>query len=172
MTEESPFLTRKPRIWLIGDPDKLGFKETRDPKHPWGPRTRRLDKFGADWVDAVDLITKIIMTVEKPPYGVYFEWLGEELYLIESPKLYVPFDKQGYAEFDKLVSKAKDGDVEPLFDYSPPIKKYMIPRMGTKSRFWFSLAAKAWGEFRRRILKKRTEIQRKLGEVLEDLKMP
>jgi len=154
----------------VGDPDKLGFKETYDPENPWSLRTRRVDKYGADWVDAVDLISDIVITIEKPPYGLYYEWLGEELYLIESPKLYVPFDKQGYAEFDRLVSKAKDDDIEPLFDYSPPIKKYAIPRLNTKARFWFSLAVKAWGEYRRRILRKRTEIQQKLAEVLEDLR--
>ena len=132
--EEYIFLKRKPRIFLIGNPYKLGFKNAGD--------VLITDSDGIRWVDFIDAAIDLIFNNERVkgtpvPYALYAEWIGQDYYIVESPKDYVSFDEQGYAEFYNLLKRIQDDElnigeqdnakVKALFEYSPPIKDYAIP---------------------------------------------
>jgi len=138
----NPFLKRKPRIFLVGDPEKLGFKEVRN---SIGDLKDSVDSEGIAWWSAITTVSKIIFSSENIPYGLYLKWIGDTLYYCERPKMNVPFKEQGfYAEFVELERKLGpqfQGKLK-FFSYSPPVTDYSIPPEGTTERILFSKVAR------------------------------
>ena len=150
----NPFLTRKPRIYVVGD-DKL---------------TERIaKKLGEEyWLSYLAFISSVIHTNEDVPYGLLIKWIGNKLCLVEAPETGVRFDEQGYyAEFHELISKAeesgKEEDIKKLFEYSPPIYDYM-PQNDRELEIFVMLARTVIREW-----KWREKVKKQLRELIEKL---
>ena len=154
MVKVNPFVTRKPRIYVVAD-EKLAKRIAE-----------RLEDEG--WLGYLAVINTLIRETGYGPYGCYIEWLGNKLCLIESPEPFKSFDLQGYyAEFSKLLSVAektgKEKDIKALFEFSPPI--YDFYPKNERELELFIVFAKAMINSWRKV----TEIKKKLKEIINKL---
>jgi len=131
--------TPKPRIFLVGNPDKTGFAHEMDKDHPASlddPLSRR-------WISCVGVVGWIVTKKYAPKENLTTEWFDRELCFVEWP---------GSGEFRGLVRAASgalsanhknviyDKDaIAKLFAYSPPITDCSIPMPGTEARVWFDV---------------------------------
>lgn len=162
--EEYVFLKRKPRVFLIGNPKELGFKEEKVEHSRY---SKLVDDYGVDWYHAVRLSIDTIICNENIPYGLRLEWYEDTLYVLESPKDGVSFKKQGYQEFWKRSKKAlkSDGELFEFHVYSPPITKYAIPKAGTKERLLFSMFVRVYLKLLDEREKEKEEIKKHLDAI-------
>ena len=161
--EEYVFLKRKPRVFLIGNPEELGFREKES---EFVGYTRLVDDYGVTWVYATIVAEEIINQNAGVPYGLFVEWFDGNLYALESAKSRVRFDEQGYQEFWKLVLKAKEeNNPEELFKYSPPITEYAIPKTGTRERILFSMFVRVYSGLVEEREKKKKEVRKHLDAI-------
>ena len=151
------FLKRPPRIFEVGDPEKLGF--------PLEEEGTGKDKYGVKWFNAIHTIAALIFANENIPTGLEPHWFNGVFYWVESPYMGVRYDVQGYAEFSKLVDEARAGNVDELFKYSPPIKAYIIPPVDTPEREQFTRVVKLWSSLTAQHLKTLRQIREKIEEV-------
>lgn len=152
--KEYKFLTQKPKIFLVGDPNKLGYKkESSD----WN--AQEIDSSGVSWWTTTILMAQVIFTAKHGPYGLRPEWFNNTFYYTESPKQKIRFDQQGWNEIWELLKKATGNLVDnkliydqeaikALFEYSPPVTDYAVPEEGTDARKMFSAYAKLWSKDR------------------------
>ena len=141
--EDHAFLNRKPRLFLVGNPVELGYCEDDD-----GTITK--DRSGIDWYTATNTITSMIFAECDIAYSLRVAWFDKAMYYVESSRLNIVYDAQGYEEFYKLIKEAEDTrtkeSIKALFGYTEPIKVYEIPRERTDERVWFNRAVKVWKE--------------------------
>ena len=158
--EDYVFLNRKSRLFLVGNPEKLGYTEED------GTITK--DSSGIDWYSATNTITSMIFAECDIAHSLREAWFDKAMYYVESARLYVKYDEQGYEEFYKLLKQAEDTktkeSIKALFEYTEPIKVYEIPKERTDERVWFNRAVKLWKED----AKSREE---KTPKVIEGIKM-
>jgi hypothetical protein len=159
-TPENPFLKRKPRIWLIGNPEKLGWQGLEAPK---------ADKYGMRWLDAVMTVHNFIFAKENVPYYLGTFWADDTLYAYESAKPNVLFSEQNYTEFNTLLKIVETfptvsspiKDQKKLFDYSPPITYFAVPEPDTPARMMFVASALA--------IQKEMKVIKGITEVLAEI---
>ena len=139
--EEYVFLNRKPRLFLVGNPEKLGYDEEDD-----GTITK--DSSGIDWYSATNTIASMIFAECDIPNGLRAVWFNKAMYYVETAQPFEGYDKQGYEEFYKLIREVEDTrtkeSIKALFEYIEPIKVYEIPKERTDERVWFNRAVKVW----------------------------
>ena len=139
--EEYAFLKRRPRLFLVGNPEELGYNAEED-----GTLTK--DRSGIDWYSATNTVASMIFAEGDIAYGVRVAWFNKAMYYVECAQTTVRYDRQGYDEFYKLIKEAEDTEskesIKALFEYTEPIKVYEIPKERTDERVWFSRAVKVW----------------------------
>lgn len=166
--EEYVFLKRTPKIFLVGDPEKLGYKKVDE-------RTSK-DSAGIDWFSATNTVASMIFDCEEIAYGLSVEWFNVDvIYYYETPKLGVRYDDHGYLEFETLMRDAHNFDdcnhlnvaLLKLFEYSKPIEDYAIPEEGTKEREWFNRAVKMWKADVAERTERTWKVERAIRDIME-----
>lgn len=160
--EEIRILKRTPRIFLVGDPEKLGY-----------------DKDSAEWLNVKSTVYLAICESEDVPTGLIEQTIEdwENIYYIELPenrqiKIEAMFDKQCYDKFGKLLGEATDDikNMPALFDHSPLCLDYAIPKQNTAERVWFDRMVKMWKQnfdAWNRLCKRSVEAWRKFQKGIE-----
>lgn len=110
--DKSPYKYRYPKIFLIGNPKKLGY-----------------DPNSQEWCDLASYTINLIDFNEEMPIGLAIGWWYKgTFYVHEAPIGNIHFDRQGYYnEFQRMMYH----DQKELFKFSPPITKYGIPTRQT-----------------------------------------
>ena len=139
------------RIWLVGNPEELGYQKN--------------DGYDSEWLHAVSFISYMIHETvpDKETFaGTFLEWFGDTLYLAESYPCGLPFNKY-YKEFYEAVTETHD--LSFLRKRHEIITDYAIPKNGEPRKI-FDRALKVYIA----MLKEREEKSRVIKEHLESIK--
>lgn len=125
--EKSPYKDRYPKLFLIGNPEKLGY-----------------DNKSEEWADLWNYVITLANVNEQMPSGLAVGWWNPEdgaFYVHEAPLVNVNFSEQGkYNIFQKLMSN----NPKKLLQVSPPITTYAIPAKNSPEYIKLMLSVKLW----------------------------
>ena len=164
MTETNE--NRKPRIFLIGNPDKTGFAHDKSkPSSLDDPLSRR-------WRSCVSVVGWLVYKKygsAAPFENFTTEWFKRELCFIESPMSDECYElvKAAKGHFDRKDEHIvyDDDAIARLFAYSPLITDCSIPMPGTEARVWFDLMLDTRAEDGERAQRINTELRKMINEL-------
>jgi len=139
------------RIWLLGNPEELGYKNV-------------FERYSNEWYYAVSFVAHMIheSIPDKETFaGTFLEWFGDTLYLAEAYPTGLIFT-EAYKKFYRSV---KDSDLSFLKKNHKFITEYAIPKNGEPRKI-FDRALKVYMA----MLKKREEKSKMIKKHLESIK--
>lgn len=134
---------KKPKIYLVGNPDELGLH-------------------GEEWMDAVNTVSALIFgDPDREEHDLGSLWIGETFYYSEHPSVSTEARKLGLRMVGEIPIETK----KRLFEVTEQVTDYAIPNEGTKARKVFDAAVRMYIMFS----KKDAEIRDKIRDITNEI---